>query len=61
MAGAGIQLSERVILDLGWRFIECAKPIPDRDSFGVTKTPALRVDDLTAHEFKVGLRYRFGG
>ena len=32
-----------------------------RDSFGVTKTPALRVDDPTAHEFKVGLRYRFGG
>jgi len=62
MAGAGFQLSERVILDLGYRFIDMGKAQSGTaDSSGFTNNPPVRVDDLTAHEFKVGLRFHFGG
>jgi opacity protein-like surface antigen len=62
MAGAGFQLSERVILDLGYRFIDMGKAQSGTaDTSGFTNNPPLRVDDLTAHEFKVGLRLHFGG
>jgi opacity protein-like surface antigen len=62
MAGAGFQLSERVILDLGYRLIDMGKAQSGAaDTLGFTNTPPVRVDDLTAHEFKVGLRSHFGG
>jgi opacity protein-like surface antigen len=62
LAGAGFQLSERVILDLGYRFIDMGKAQSGTsDSSGFTNNPPVRVDDLTAHEFKVGLRFHFGG
>jgi opacity protein-like surface antigen len=62
MAGAGFQLSERVILDLGYRFIDMGKAQSGTaDTSGFTNNPPVRVDDLTAHEFKVGLRLHFGG
>ena len=62
MAGAGFQLSERVILDLGYRFIDMGKAQSGTsDSSGFTNNPPVRVDDLTAHELKVGLRFHFGG
>jgi opacity protein-like surface antigen len=62
MAGAGFQLTERVILDLGYRFIDMGRAQSGTaDTSGFANNPPLRVDDLTAHEFKVGLRYHFGG
>jgi len=62
LAGAGFQLSERVILDLGYRFIDMGKAQSETSSSsGFTNNPPVRVDDLTAHEFKMGLRFHFGG
>lgn len=62
MAGAGFHLSERVILDLGYRFIDMGKAESGKaDTSGFTNNPPLGVDELTAHEFKVGLRIHFGG
>jgi opacity protein-like surface antigen len=61
MAGAGFQLSERVILDLGYRFIDMGKAQSGTsDSSGFTNNPPVRVDDLTAHEFQGGPAH-FGG
>ena len=52
MAGAAIQLSERVVLDLGYRFIDMGKAGSGR---------AGR-DDLTAHLSKWGVcGFHFGG
>jgi len=62
MAGAGFRLRERVILDLGYRFIDMGKAQSGTaDASGFTNNPPCGVDDLTAHEFKVGLRFHFGG
>jgi opacity protein-like surface antigen len=48
MAGAGFQLSERVILDLGYRFIDMGKTQSGTaDTPGFTNTPPVRADDLT--------------
>jgi opacity protein-like surface antigen len=61
MAGTSFQLSDRVILDLGYRYIDMGKAESGTiDTLGAANPP-LRVDDLTAHEFKVGLRIHFGG
>lgn len=61
MAGVGYQLSPNAILDLGYRYIDMGHARSGRvDSAGFAN-PAVRLDDLTAHEFKVGMRYHFGG
>jgi len=61
MAGFGYRISERAILDVGYRFIDLGTIESDRaDSAGFVN-PAVHVDDLYAHEIKVGLRYSFGG
>ncbi len=60
MAGVGYQLNERAILDLGYRYMDYGKAESSRvDNTGAINPP-LRINDLTAHEFKVGLRYHFG-
>ncbi len=60
MAGVGYQLSERAILDVGYRYMDYGKAESGRvDNTGAVN-PALKINDLTAHEFKVGLRYHFG-
>ena len=62
MAGAGFQISKRVVLDLGYRFIDLGKAESGRgDTSGFANNPPLQINDLTAHEFKVGLRFHFGG
>jgi opacity protein-like surface antigen len=61
MAGIGWQISERAILDIGYRYLDMGKATSGTlDSAGFTNPP-VRIDDLSAHEFKVGLRYHFGG
>jgi opacity protein-like surface antigen len=48
MAGASFQLSERVILDFGYRFIDMGKAQSGTaDSSGFTNNPPVHVDDLT--------------
>ena len=62
MAGAGLQLSERVILDLGYRYVDMGKAQSGAaDTSGFTNNSLLRLDQLTAHAFKVGRRFHFGG
>lgn len=60
MAGVGYQVSDRAILDFGYRYIDLGKAGSENgDNIGQWN-PRINIDDLTAHEFKVGLRYHFG-
>lgn len=60
MGGIGWQVSDRAILDLGYRYMNYGKANSGViDSAGFIN-PAVRVDSLSAHEFRVGLRYHFG-
>jgi opacity protein-like surface antigen len=62
MAGFGWQISDRAILDLGYRYIDFGRAATSRfDNFGFGNLSRLNADDLAAHEFKLGLRYHFGG
>lgn len=60
MAGIGWQITDRAILDFGYRYMDYGKAQSGKvDNVGAVN-PAVRIDDMTAHEFKVGLRYHFG-
>ncbi|MEQ1713084.1 MAG: acyloxyacyl hydrolase [Hyphomicrobium sp.] len=60
MAGVGYQISDRAILDFGYRYIDLGKATSGRVDNAGFVNPRVVMDDLTAHEFKVGLRYHFG-
>lgn len=55
MAGFGYQLTDRAILDVGYRYIDLGSA--QSSSFGGAR---LEVDDMRAHEIKIGLRYHLG-
>jgi opacity protein-like surface antigen len=55
MAGFGYQLTDRAILDVGYRYIDMGSA--QSSNFGGTR---LEVDDMRAHEIKIGLRYHLG-
>ena len=61
MAGVGYQLTERAILDVGYRYIDMglARSSHGDSTFG-SWNPRLEIDDQRAHEIKVGIRYHFG-
>jgi opacity protein-like surface antigen len=60
MAGVGYQISDRAILDIGYRYIDMGSAQSGRvDTAGFTN-PAVKIDDIAAHEVKLGLRYHFG-
>ena len=60
MAGIGYQLNERAILDVGYRYMDYGKAQSGQiDSAGFVN-PIVHINDIAAHEFKVGLRYHFG-
>ena len=61
MAVFAYQVSNRAILDFGCRYIDFGSVKSDRVDPGLNQNPAVEVEDWTAHEFKVGLRYHFGG
>ncbi len=61
MAGVGYQLSERAIVDVGYRYIDMGSITSQRSDTAFNVNPAVKFDDLTAHEIKVGLRYHLGG
>lgn len=66
MAGAAYQISERAILDVGYRYIDMGDVKSKRGNMCTTcvtggSQDRLSVDDITAHEFKIGLRIHFGG
>ena len=61
MAGVGYQISDRAIIDFGYRYIDFGSATTDRnDNTGNAQQTRLFMSDLNAHEFKVGLRYHFG-
>ena len=61
MAGVGYQISDRAIIDVGYRYLDLGDASSDRvDSAGFVN-PRVNVDDIASHEIKVGLRYHFGG
>jgi opacity protein-like surface antigen len=55
MAGFGYQLTDRAILDVGYRYIDMGSA--QSSNVGGTR---LEVDDMRAHEIKIGLRYHLG-
>jgi opacity protein-like surface antigen len=61
MAGVGYQVTDRAVLDFGYRYMNFGKAQSGQiDSEGFIN-PIVKINDLSAHEFKVGLRYHFGG
>ncbi len=66
MAGTAYQISERAILDVGYRYIDMGDVKSERGNMCITcvaggSQDRLSVNDITAHEIKVGLRIHFGG
>ncbi len=59
MAGVGVQLTDRAILDIGYRYLDAGSIKSQRSDAGFNDN-AVKLDDLTSHEVKVGLRYHFG-
>ena len=53
-AGIGIDVTENLTLDIGYRFTDLGRPQSDGDQH-------FYVDDFYSHEFRVGLRYDFDG
>jgi opacity protein-like surface antigen len=61
MAGVGYQISDRAIIDIGYRYLDMGSAETGRvDSAGFVN-PKVKIDDLSEHEIKIGLRYAFGG
>ena len=60
MAGVGYEVSDRVIIDVGYRYIDLGDVSSERaDSFFFVN-PFFNVAELEMHEIKAGVRYRFG-
>ena len=60
MAGVAYQVSDRAILDFGYRYIDMGSANSGRVDNAGFVNPQVDLDNLAAHEFKVGLRYHFG-
>jgi opacity protein-like surface antigen len=61
MAGTAYRISDRMDLDVGYRYIDMGSVASGhRDNAGFWN-PRVQVHDIDAHEFKVGLRIHFGG
>jgi opacity protein-like surface antigen len=60
MAGVGYQISDRAVIDLGYRYIDMGDASSGRVDNAGFVNPRVDFDDLTAHEIKIGLRYSFG-
>lgn len=61
MAGVGYQISDKAIVDVGYRYLDLGRISSQRSDSGGFVNPAVSIDDLATHELKVGLRYHFGG
>ncbi len=60
MAGVGYQLSDRAILDVGYRYLDLGDAETGRVDNAGFVNPRVELDDLASHEIKIGLRYHFG-
>jgi len=61
MAGFGYQISDRAILDVGYRYLNMGKATSGRVDSANFVNPRVTLDDIAAHEVKVGLRYHLNG
>ena len=59
MAGVGYQITDRAILDIGYRYIDLGLARSTNYDSALSYDPRLGVTER-AHEFKVGIRYHFG-
>lgn len=59
MAGVGYQINNNLVLDVGYRYIDLGSAQSGIADTALVNNPRLVINDLTAHEFKVGLRYHF--
>lgn len=60
MAGVGYQLTDRAILDVGYRYIDMGMARSSNADNLFAWNPRLEIDDQRAHEIKIGIRYHFG-
>lgn len=60
MAGVGYQVSDRAILDVGYRYMDMGRARSGHGDTARFWNPRLEIDDIRAHELKVGMRYHFG-
>lgn len=63
MAGVGYQLNNRAIIDVGYRYLDTGRISSAKHDNGQSPgfvNPRVNVDDYSAHEIKVGLRYHYG-
>jgi opacity protein-like surface antigen len=60
MAGVGYQITNRAILDFGYRYIDLGKATSERHDNAGFVNPRVVIRDMEAHEFKIGLRYHLG-
>ena len=60
MAGFGYQISDRAVLDIGYRYIDMGLARSSNTDSTNSWNPRLELDDLRAHELKIGIRYHFG-
>ena len=61
MAGVGYRVSDRATLDIGYRYFDMGDASSETIDNTLNYNPRVNIDDITAHEIKVGLRYNFGG
>ena len=60
MAGVGYQLTSNAVLDFGYRYIDLGSAQSGTQDVANFNNPKLVIDDIHAHEIKIGLRYHFG-
>ncbi len=60
MAGVGYQLTDRATLDFGYRYIDMGDAESGRVDNAGFVNPKVDIDDLAAHELKIGLRFALG-
>ena len=60
MAGIGYQISDRAIIDIGYRYLDMGSASSGRVDNAGFVNPRIELDDLTEHEIKIGLRYHLG-
>ena len=61
MAGVGYQVTDRAVIDFGYRYMNYGKAQSGQVDNAGFINPRVYLEDIAAHEFKVGLRYHFGG
>jgi opacity protein-like surface antigen len=55
MGGLGVQLTDQLSLDIGYRFLNLGGMTTKADAFGV----AAKLDDVKVNEVRLGMRYMF--